>query len=193
VIDVVELQRRGARRFTELVERVGDRWDAPTPATEWSVRDLVNHVTAEQLWAPPLMEGATIAEVGDRFDGDVLGDDPVASWDAAIAGSTEAFSEPGAMARTVHLSFGDTSAEEYTWQMVSDLHLHGWDLATALGEDDTIDPESATALLEVMSPQEELLRQSGMFGDRVPVPDDADDQVRLLALVGRRPGGGLRS
>jgi hypothetical protein len=40
-----------------------------------------------------------------------------------------------------------------------------------------------------MSQQEEMLRQSGMFGEHLPVPDDADDQVRLLALVGRRPGG----
>ena len=187
--DVLELQRKGARRFTELVERVGDRWDAPTPATEWCVRDLVNHVAGEQLWAAPLMAGSTIAEVGDRFDGDVLGSDPVATWRESIAAASAAFAEPGALLRTVHLSFGDTPAEEYVWQMVSDLHLHGWDLATALGEDDRIDPGAVGALLDVLTPQEEMLRQSGMFGEHLPVPDGADDQVRLLALVGRRPGG----
>ncbi|HEY6532264.1 MAG TPA: TIGR03086 family metal-binding protein [Acidimicrobiales bacterium] len=191
MVDVVELQRRGARRFTELVSQVDGRWDAPTPATEWCVRDLVNHVTVEQLWAPPLMSGATIAEVGDRFDGDVLGDDPVTVWDAAIAQATEVFSAPGALECTVHLSFGDTPGEEYVWQMVSDLHLHGWDLATALGEDDGIDPDAVKALLEVLAAQEAMLRGSGMFGSHLPVPDDADDQVRLLALVGRTPGGGL--
>jgi uncharacterized protein (TIGR03086 family) len=191
VIDVVELQQRGARRFTELVEQVGDAWDAPTPATEWDVRTLVNHVTVEQLWAPPLMAGATIADVGDRFDGDVLGDDPVACWNRAIAAASEAFGAPGALECTVHLSFGDTPSVEYVWQMVADLHLHGWDLATALGADDRIDPDAATALLAVLSAQEEMLRVSGMFGDHLAVDDDADDQVCLLALVGRRPGGGL--
>jgi uncharacterized protein (TIGR03086 family) len=191
VIDVVELQQRGARRFTELVEQVGNAWGAPTPATEWDVRALVNHVTVEQLWAPPLMAGATIADVGDRFDGDVLGDDPVACWHRAIVAASEAFGAPGALACTVHLSFGDTPAEEYVWQMVADLHLHGWDLATALGADDRIDPDAATTLLAVLSGQEEMLRASGMFGDHLAVDDDADDQVRLLALVGRRPGGGL--
>ena len=187
--DVLELQQRGARRFTGLVEMVGDRWSAPTPATEWSVRDLVNHVAGEQLWAPPLMAGATIEEVGDRFDGDVLGSDPVARWRDSVEAASAAFAEPGALQRTVHLSFGDLPAEEYVWQMVSDLHLHAWDLATALGEDDRIDPEAVGALLEVLSAQEEMLRGSGVYGDHLPVPDDADDQVRLLALVGRRPGG----
>jgi uncharacterized protein (TIGR03086 family) len=191
VVDVVELQRRGARRFTELVEQVGDAWGAPTPATEWNVRDLVNHVTVEQLWAPPLMAGATIADVGDRFDGDVLGDDPVACWNQAIAAASDAFGAPGALECTVHLSFGDTAAEEYVWQMVADLHLHGWDLATALGADDRIDPDAVRALTTVLSEQEAMLRASGMFGDHLVVDDDADELVRLLALVGRRPGGGL--
>ena len=31
-------------------------------ATEWNVRDLVNHVVSEDLWAPPLLAGSTIAE-----------------------------------------------------------------------------------------------------------------------------------
>ena len=47
------------------------------------MRDLANHVTNENLWTVPLMEGATIEEVGDRFDGDVLGDDPIGSALAA--------------------------------------------------------------------------------------------------------------
>ena len=51
--DVVELQRRRARRVAERVEPVERRWDAPAPPSEWCDRDLVDHVTAEQLWAPP--------------------------------------------------------------------------------------------------------------------------------------------
>ena len=60
-----------------------DQWALDTPCTEWNVRTLVNHVTVEDLWVPPLLRGATIEEIGDRFDGDQLGDDPKAAWRTA--------------------------------------------------------------------------------------------------------------
>jgi uncharacterized protein (TIGR03086 family) len=78
--------------FGALVDRVpADRWDAPTPCSEWSVRDLVNHLASEHLWAPHLLRGETIAQVGDRYDGDVLGDDPAGTWRRAAAESSEAW------------------------------------------------------------------------------------------------------
>ena len=64
-----------------------DQWVDPTPCTEWSVRELVNHVVAEELWTAPLLRGKTIREVGSQFDGDVLGEDPLAR---ARAGAEEA-------------------------------------------------------------------------------------------------------
>ena len=82
-----ELIVQGIDAFGEKVRAVpADRWTAPTPCTDWSVRDLVNHVTGEHLWAPHLLDGETIAQVGDRYDGDVLGDSPVAAWERAADG-----------------------------------------------------------------------------------------------------------
>ena len=43
------------------------------------MRDLVQHVVWEEEWMVPLLEGKTVAEVGDQLDGDRLGDDPVAA------------------------------------------------------------------------------------------------------------------
>ena len=38
------------REFTARVHAIpADGWDAPTPATEWTVRDLVAHVLDEHL------------------------------------------------------------------------------------------------------------------------------------------------
>ena len=72
-----------ADQFTALVDAVGQRWDAPTPCSEWSVRQLVNHVVGEDLWTAPLLRGATIEEFGGRFDGDLLGEAPLRSAEAA--------------------------------------------------------------------------------------------------------------
>ena len=81
-----DLYRRASDTFGAHVHRVRpDQWDLPTPCTEWDVRTLVNHVVGENRWAVPLFGGGTIAEVGDRFDGDLLGADPVAAWDESAA------------------------------------------------------------------------------------------------------------
>ena len=83
-MEVPAILRRSVEEFGARVSQIhDDQWEAGTPDTEWNVRDLVNHVLAENLWAPPLLAGSTISDVGDRFDGDVLGPDPKGSWLAA--------------------------------------------------------------------------------------------------------------
>lgn len=186
--DLVELFARGVEQYGRRLEAVGDRWPAPTPDTEWDVRALVNHVLVENLWAPPLLEGRTIAEVGDRFDGDQLGADPAAAWAAAAAASVAAVGEDGALDRTVHVSFGDISAREYVSQLVSDHLIHGWDLARALGDDGPLDPELVDFVYDFMAPQADGWRSAGVFGTRVDVPAGADREAELLALTGRDPG-----
>ena len=45
----------------------------------------------------------------------------------------------------------------------------------------------APQMLDGMQPMDEVLRSSGQYGARVPVPDDADVQTRLLGFIGRDP------
>jgi uncharacterized protein (TIGR03086 family) len=101
-----------------------EQWAAPTPCAEWSVRDLVNHLIGEMVWLPPLLEGLTIAEVGDRFDGDLTGDDPVAAWDGASAAAASAVTSLGDGTREVHLSYGDVPAAHYVEEVAVDLLVH---------------------------------------------------------------------
>jgi uncharacterized protein (TIGR03086 family) len=187
--ELLTLHRVNAERVTRLVHRAGaggpEVWENPTPCTQWSVRDLVNHLTAEQLWAPELLAGRSLTDVGDRFDGDVLGEDPVAAWDAGIAAALAAFAEEGALVRTVDLSAGPTPAHEYLDEMVTDLAVHGWDLARGLGVDDEMDPATVDRLLVEWSTRTAELQHGRMFAGPLPVPGDADEQTRLLALFGR--------
>jgi uncharacterized protein (TIGR03086 family) len=184
-VDVAELHKRAVEEFVARVEAV-ERWDGPTPCPVWDVRALVNHVVAEDLWTPPLMGGGTVADIGDQFDGDVLGDDPIkaarTAGDAAVASATEAL----AAGRTVHLSFGDVPAEEYAYQLAADHVVHGWDLAVATGGDADIDPDLVEALAVWFADREEAYRAAGVIGDR---PDDVDathPQDQLLTAFGRR-------
>ncbi len=184
----VELFLDSIGRFADRVDRIGDdQWNAPTPCADWEVRALVNHVCNEQLWAPHLVTGQTIEEVGDRYDGDVLGDDPKAAFRQAADGSRAAFAGADLDA-IVHLSFGDVPCGVYLEQMLTDAEVHGWDLAHGIEEPAELDVETASRLLPGMQAQADLIRSSGVFGPPVDVPDDADDAAKLLALLGRDPG-----
>ncbi|MGH3812317.1 MAG: TIGR03086 family metal-binding protein [Pseudonocardiaceae bacterium] len=163
-----------------------DQWRDPTPCTEWDVRALVDHLVVEQLWAPPLLEGATIADVGDRFDGDQLGDDPVAAWESAAAAAREAFATPGALRRSVELSYGRRPADEYCHEMTMDLTVHAWDLARGIGADERLDEELVRDVLGFIEPRVGGWVGTGLFAPPVAVGEEADAQTRLLALLGRR-------
>ena len=69
----------------------------------------------------------------------------------------------------------------------ADVFMHTWDLARATGQDDRLDPDFCAELLAGMEQMEEVIRSSGQYGARVPVPDDADAQTRLLGFIGRDP------
>src|SRR5262245_18438648 len=102
--DLHSLFRRAAEGFGRHGHAVAaDQWHDPHPCDDWDVRTLVNHVAVEQLWVPPLAGGSTVADIVDRLDGDQLGHDPVAAWDAAVTASLHAFGAPGALDGTVSL------------------------------------------------------------------------------------------
>ncbi len=93
----------------------------PTPCAGWDVHDLVDHLATEQPWVPLLLEGRTPEEVGDRFDGEVPGEEPLATSEVAAREARAAWPAPSARGRTVHLSCGDTPAEDHLREMTFDL------------------------------------------------------------------------
>lgn len=182
---LVEQYRRALEGFGRRVHAVdADRWHDPTPDTVWDVRTLVGHLVEEQRWVAPLLAGSTPEDVGDRFEGDLLDDDPSAAWDGAAAEALNAWSQEGVLDRTVALSYGETPAADYLRQMTDDLVVHTWDLARAAGADERLDPDLVVAVRDRTDP--DALARSGLFAAPVDVPADADPQTRLLAAYGRR-------
>jgi len=186
-MDIPAMFGRAVAEFDARVRQIGDhQWQAATPDEDWTVRHLVNHLAGEDLWAPPLLAGSTIAEVGDRFDGDVLGADPRAAWSAASAGAVRAVGEQGAMDRIVRLSFGDVSGREYALQLFADHLIHAWDLARAIGADERLDEQLVASCASWFETVEDAYRGAGAIADRPPVAEGADAQTVLLACFGRQ-------
>ena len=184
---VLELYARASDGFAQRLDAVSpEQWHAATPCADWDVRQLVGHVLDEQLWIAPLVSGETIAEVGDRFEGDQLGDDAAGAWRAARKLALESLSAEDALAGTVQLSSGPDSTTSYLWQVTADTLVHTWDLARAIGAWERLDPECVDAVTEQLAPQVEAWRAAGVFAAAVEVGDDADPQARLLAMTGRR-------
>lgn len=183
---LADFHRRAVEHFDRHVSNVSDdQWDAPTPCTDWSVRDLVNHVVNENMWTPDLLSGKTIEEVGDRYDGDLLGADPKGVWASSASGATSAVGGVADFGSMVNVSWGQIPAQMYVEQLSMDHLIHGWDLAKAIGGDTNLDEELVEFCYAIAKAQEELIRGSGVFGDSVEVPDDANTQTRLLAILGR--------
>ena len=188
-MDLNTLYHRSVESWVDRVNAIReDQWDDPTPCSEWTVRDLVNHVAGEDLWTDPLMRGATLEEVGDRFDGDVLGDDPIGAALAAAGRAIRTVAEVLPGGGSVHLSYGEESMDEYVNQLATDHLVHGWDLAVAIGADPRLDPHLVTEVAAWFADREELYRSGGMIGERAGLT--GSPQEDLLASFGRDPRWG---
>ncbi|GAB7036423.1 hypothetical protein JCM9533A_02700 [Catenuloplanes niger JCM 9533] len=171
-------------RFGARVRAVpADRWDAPTPCTEWTVRDLVNHMVSEHLWAPHILAGETLEQVGARYDGDVVGDDPAGAWARAAELSRAAWLGTD-LAGSARFSFGEAPLTVYADQMLVDLTVHGWDLARGAGLDESLDPDGVAHSLAYARANVDRFSGLGIVAPPVPTTS-TDPAVQLLSLLGR--------
>jgi uncharacterized protein (TIGR03086 family) len=173
-----------------------DQWDMKMP--EWfprgasqgdvTLRQIINYHAYDNAWVPDMLAGKTMDEAGKaKFDGDLLGDDPAASYaalsDKACA-AARAVTDPH---RTVHLSFGDFPLQGYLWQINSFRGLRAHDVAKVIGTDTTLPTDLVQGLWDEISPHAEEWRAIGVYGPKVEVPDVASLQDKLLGLTGRQP------
>jgi len=166
----------------DLVDRITvDQWMAPTPCTEWNVRDLVNHLVGMNLVFVALFEGSPMPERG----ADRLGADPAGAYRRSTAALQAAAARPGALERSQWTSAGvATGVERLQWRTV-DLLAHGWDLVQATGvvaelPDDLV--EQALTFVRAQLPSQP---RAGRFADPQPISDDAPAIDRLAAFTGR--------
>ena len=168
-MDTYTFYHRTVEAWADRVNEVyPDQWSEPTPCREWSVRDLVNHVVGEDRWTVPLVNGATLADVGDSLDGDLLGDDPVGTALKAASAAATAVADRLPAGGNVHLSYGDVSIDDYVRELACDHLLHTWDLAVAIGADPRADPHLLTEAGLFLQGREELLRSAGRSGRARP-------------------------
>jgi uncharacterized protein (TIGR03086 family) len=188
------------RALERLVARIRpDQWDSTLPASfatsarpeAPTVRELVAYHAYDDAWVPDMLAGLTMDEAGtDKFDDDLLGDDPVGRFSGIVEAACAAAGALSAsdLDAVAHLSFGDYPVREYFWQINSFRALRAHDIAKALGLEVDVEPELIQGVWDEVSPHAEEWRTIGVFPAAVPVPEEAPLLDRLLGLTGRQPG-----
>jgi uncharacterized protein (TIGR03086 family) len=177
---------RAAAVASAVVDNIkDDQYDLPSPCTEWTVRNVLNHMVTGNLTAEAIVAGVAHP---DRST-DRLGDDPRAAFAASLASTRAALDTPGLLDRIVSTPRGEAPGSFLILLRVNELLVHGWDLAKATGQSTDLDPELAVEAMGVWRER---------FGDRPramlpydepqPVPDDATAADRLAAYLGRNLG-----
>ena len=186
--DGLTLLRAAHADFAVRLRLVGPNdWARPTPCEGWDTRDLVNHVVGGNRRYLMLLRGASAEDTNRTRNMDHLADDPVAAFVTTAAELEAAFDEGGALARKVDHRFGERTGAQLLALRVLDITVYAWDIAQALGVDDTLDPTAVDYAL-THAEEVERLRIHGVFATpTVPLSTDASPQERLIHLTGRLP------
>jgi uncharacterized protein (TIGR03086 family) len=163
-----------------------DQFMLPTPCPEWNVRGLLNRIIWWPYLAKAVLHDAERPEVSAR---DFVGDNAAAAYRAAADELLTAMSEPGRLEGRVTSPLGEMPASNWAQFVFVNQLTHGWDLATATGQDATIPPslvEVADRL--VRGAFSGIRRMPELFDVEVPVSDTATPTERFVAFLGRDPG-----
>ena len=179
-----------AQAVTELLPGIADdQLTGPTPCPDYRVRDLLFHVlglsVAFRDAARKYLGPTTAAAPTDMTQ------DLPARWrsdlPARLNELAAAWREPAAWEGMTQAG-GVTLPAPIAGQVaLNELVVHGWDLARATGQ--AFDPAESVVRgsYELLAASTEPARREPIFGQVVPVPDDAPLLDRAIGLSGRDP------
>jgi uncharacterized protein (TIGR03086 family) len=159
-------------RFGALVAGVRDeQWALPTPCPDWDVRALIRHV----------INGNT--QVASALGAETS---PLDGYAESAAAVLAAFRTPGAMERIATVPFGAVPGAFALHLRLTELLVHGWDLARATGQSTDFPAELAEQELAfTLRALPSVPKDRSPFGPPKPAPEGATALDRLAACVGR--------
>jgi uncharacterized protein (TIGR03086 family) len=186
--DPVDLLVLANDEFARRLRLVGAAdWRRPTPCSEWDVRALVNHVVGANVRYQLLLHGAPTERVEATRGADHLGDNALTSFVGSADAVVACFHEDGALDRIAHHGTGDRTGRELLSMRVLDAAVHGWDLACAIGADETLDDEVVAFLVAYTADIDVGVHGQAFASAHGDVPPDASPQAQLLHRLGRHP------
>ena len=166
----------------ELISNVRrEQWSAPTPCTDWTVRQLVNHLIGlNRVFAALLTD-----EPAPRRGDDIADDNLVRAYRESAATLQTAFSQTGVLERSYRGPLGVVTGAERLQIRLYDLLAHGWDLAQATGQPARLPDDLAEQSLAFVRVQLTEQARPGRFGPAQIVSGQAPAIERLVGFLGR--------
>lgn len=164
-----------------------EQWTLSTPCPAWDVRALANHmVGGYRLFEAAIAQSNGAAD----FAHDWLGNHPKEAYQRAAAEVLAAWRIPGALERPVSISVGVVPGHLGALIHLTEVVVHGIDLAAATTQEQHLDEESAQQLLSTMQEMEMMdrFRVPDVFGPELSAPATAPAHRRLMAFLGRPAG-----
>lgn len=172
----------------DLVRTAPADWSSKPDQT---VRDIVAAHARDEAWIPDVLAGRTMDEVGDRWNGDLLGDDPIGSYDRIQDAATAAAAGDLDPDQVAHFSYGDFPLAEGLVHVSLYRAFQAWSIAWFTGQQFHFSPQLLGLLNELAMSRADEWRAIGVFPPAIEPPDGADDETRLLCESGywRPPTG----
>ena len=176
----IDLYDAAAKNTSEIISGVKSRQlGDSTPCSEWNVQALIEHLVGGTGMASGSLSGA-------GPEAPAQGMSHAAAFDAGAAKVLDSAKAPGVMDKTIPSPMGDMPGGQLLSAFFMDTLVHGWDLAKATGQSTDMPADLAETCYAMFGPMADNWRQSGAFGPRVEVAEDASAQVKLLGAFGRR-------
>jgi uncharacterized protein (TIGR03086 family) len=173
-----------------IIEQITDAdLDRPTPCSEWTVRQLLNHVIGTLHLGRALLEDSPpIAAMtpGGLPDEDLLGGDPTKAYRLGVEALLAA-AQPDTLAAMHATPFGEMPGAILAGFTTLDIAVHGWDLATAIGHPANLDDALANDILAFAHQTLTEDTRAPRIGPEVAVDASASTTDRLVAYLGRTP------
>jgi hypothetical protein len=184
-----ELFLRSDAALREVVDQLDPAdFSAPVPK-EWgqlespTLLGILGRHAYDEAWIPDVIAGRAAAD-GDPFaDADLLGDDPIAAYDA-LNDAAAAAVHKGDIAETFRFTYGDYPADEGFAHLATYRAFQAYSIAKHFGIPFHLSPELVDGFTAHVVPHADEWRQWGVFGPAIDPPADADDETRLLSTLG---------
>jgi uncharacterized protein (TIGR03086 family) len=184
-MDAVSSLERSYQRAGEIVAGMSpDQLSLSSPCAGWDLRQTLNHTVGAVTMFTMANQGQPIG--GDA--GDIIGNDPAGALAGAARANLDSWRKPGGLDGDRVFPFGTFPAHAALMINMGEVLVHGWDVARATSQDETMDPDAVKMVWEFYAPLPlDEFRAHGAFGPEVSVPDDAPMADRLLGYLGRQP------
>jgi uncharacterized protein (TIGR03086 family) len=175
--DLLERLHTAAAALTRAIAAAdtSGAWGADSPCEGWTAGDVADHIINNYIGVAASL-GSSVTRTGDR----------VQDWATARDTVLRAAERNGALDTLVTGPGGEMPLGRFLAIYVEvDTLVHTWDIARAVGADESLDEEVCRRCYERLLPADETMRRTGSFGPKLSWADDDPIHVKALRFFGR--------